>query len=542
MTAIPIDRSGLTASPTAASTRWLVLGGALIIQLILGTVYGYSVFWQPLEARWFPPVLTEAEAKARIEAGQEVTAGAVIVPDAAAAERERAVRQGYLKYAFGICLLSFATSMVLAGRIQDVRGPRVTATIGGVLLGSGFLVASRLQYEVTFQIAHAVLMGLVVVAALGVYEVLFPRAAERSHPLIRHLPLGVATFVIVAGVGLAQRHVHGDTTGRLLLFWATVGLLAGIGIGFAYVSPIAALVKWFPQHKGLVSGIAVAGFGFGAFLFSGKSVLGAVGFIERYGIETFFGVHGLVCLLAVCGGALLLRNPPQVQQVQASGSAAVGPELTWQELLRSPAFYVIWLMFFSGALAGLMVIGILKPFAGAQLVAAASAGGAALDEATTRELLARGAGAVGVLAIFNALGRIFWGLASDRAGRTAALTAMFLLQALMLLMLTNLRSEWSLAVGAAWVGFNFGGNFALFPSLTADLFGTRNLGANYGWVFTSYGLAGVSGVALGNAAMQWTGSYFAAFAIAAALCVLSALLALGLPAVRARWRPMAAAA
>jgi OFA family oxalate/formate antiporter-like MFS transporter len=526
MSTILVGGATVAAPSVAASTRWQVLGGALIIQLILGTVYGYSVFWQPLEARWFPPVLTEAEATARIEAGSAVPANAVIVSDAAAAARERAARQGYLKYAFGICLLSFAGSMVLAGRIQDVRGPRITAAIGGVLLAAGFLVASQLQHAATFQIAHAVLMGLIVVAALGAYEALVPRDADRSHPLVRHIPLGVATFVVVAGVWLAQNFVSGGAAERLLLFWATVGLLAGVGIGFAYVCPIAALVKWFPQHKGLVSGIAVAGFGFGAFLFSGKSVLGAVGFIERYGIETFFGVHGLVCLLAVCGGALLLRNPPQTERPRAAEPAAArvtGVDLTWQELLRSAPFYVIWLMFFSGALAGLMVIGILKPFAGAQLVAAASAGGAALDEATTRELLAKGAAVVGVLAIFNALGRIFWGLASDRVGRTAALTAMFLLQALMLLALATLRSEWSLAVGAAWV------------------FGSRNLGANYGWVFTSYGVAGVSGVALGNAAMQWTGSYFAAFAIAAGLCVLSGVLALALPAVRERWQRAALA-
>lgn len=545
MSTISVGGAAVAAPSVTASTRWQVLAGALIIQLILGTVYGYSVFWQPLEARWFPPVLTEAEAAARVEAGLAVPADAVIVSDAAAAARERAARQGYLKYAFGICLLSFAASMVVAGRLQDVRGPRVTATIGGVLLGAGFLVASQLQQAVTFQIAHAVLMGLLVVAALGAYESLVSREAVRSNPFLRHIPLGVATFVVVAGVSLAQSYVSGGTADRLLLFWASVGLLAGVGIGFAYVCPIAALVKWFPQHKGLVSGIAVAGFGFGAYLFSGKSVLGAVGFIDRFGIETFFGVHGVVCLLAVCGGALLLRNPPQAERPRATdpyAARSAGVDLTWQELLRSPPFYVIWLMFFSGALAGLMVIGILKPFAGAQLVAAASAGGAVLDEATTRALLAKGAAAVGVLAIFNALGRIFWGLASDRVGRTAALTAMFLLQAVMLLALVTLKSEWSLAVGAAWVGFHFGGNFALFPSLTADLFGSRNLGANYGWVFTSYGVAGVSGVALGNAAMQWTGSYFAAFAIAAALCVLSGLLALALPAVRARWQRAALAA
>lgn len=503
MTTIAVQ-SAASNTLSMVRTRWHVLLGAIIIQLILGTVYGYSIFWQPLEREWLSAT-----------------------PDVAAAS---GIGQNQLKYAFGICLLSFAGSMVFAGRLQDLRGPRFTATLGGCLLALGFLIAGQAQYLATFYLCHGVLMGGITIALLLIYHLLVGRLDEQALPALRYLPLGIVAAVVVTGVTLGNRLISGDAHDRLLLLWASVGLVAGAGIGFAYVCPIAALVKWFPRHKGLVSGIAVAGFGLGAWLFSQKWIFGAVGFIERFGIQRFFIVHALVCLVAVCCGAVLLCNPPATSSAApgAAGArlaAASVRDLTWRQTLRTPSFYVVWLMFFSGALAGLMVIGILKPFAGQQLIDAAQRGAAPLDDDARRTLLLRGAEAVAWLAVFNAIGRIVWGLLSDRIGRRPAMTAMFLLQAAAMLLLATLQTPFALAAGAACVGFNFGGNFAVFPSLTADLFGTRNLGANYGWVFTSYGIAGVSGVAIGNLAMQATGSYFTAFAIAAALCALSALLA-----------------
>lgn len=126
----------------------------------------------------------------------------------------------------------------------------------------------------------------------------------------------------------------------------------------------------------------------------------------------------------------------------------------------------------------------------------------------------KGAAAVGLLAIFNAVGRIVWGSISDRIGRTPTFVAMFLLKAGIMFFLAGMKTEASLSIGAAMVGFNLGGNFALFPSATADFFG-----ANYGWVFTSYGIAGVVGIAAGNFAKVLTGSYAAAFTLAAVCCL-----------------------
>lgn len=543
-------------APTGAG-RFLVLIGAIIVQLILGTVYGYSIFWEPLEAEVYPRIVTQEAYDAAVAAGQDV-AGLRPVPTEADVATERASQQGRLKYAFAIAILSFALVMVIAGRVQDIKGPRFTATIGAVLMGLGFLLAGLMSHPIVFYIAHAAFAGAVTLVLLMLFEALFAGVPRERYPILRHVPLAIVTAVVVAGVVLGGQYVgRSGELDKLLLIWGTIGFLAGAGIGFAYVCPIAALIRWFPRHKGLVSGLAVAGFGFGAYLFSLKQAdYFALGFISSHGVVRFFLVHALVCFVAVTLGAMLLRNPPGWHSAPAAAA-----DTTWQQTLRRPAFYVLWLMFFSGALAGLMVIGIVKVFAGEQLVEAARsadpAGWVSAALAAAREsrgagfagwragfgtdaqaaaawIMLKGAAAVGWLAIFNAVGRIVWGFVSDRIGRTLAFVAMFLFQAVVMFILIRMHTELTLGVAAALVGFNFGGNFALFPSATADLFGARNLGANYGWVFTSYGIAGVAGIYAGNTAKLMTGSYGAAFALAGTLCVVSAVLAIGLHVARRR--------
>lgn len=509
-------------TPLRIRIRWQVLIGAIVIQLILGTVYGYSIFWTPLQSQVYPTVMTEAEFTARGGAVSDIVNGRApsgewIVADESAAKRLRAAQQGNLKYAFAICILSFALVMVVAGRVQDLLGPRIPAMIGAALMGAGFLLAGLMSFRIVFFVAHAAFAGVVVILLLMLLHVVFRRGWLEDPELRLYMSQGIVASVIVAAILLGQQYIgRSESLDRLMLLWGTIGFLAGAGIGFAYVCPIASLIKWFPEHKGLVSGVAVAGFGFGAYVFKDRTI-GAVSYIESHGVQPFFLLHALVCFIAISFGALLLRNPPDTP------AAADTEQSAWQETLRRPAFYVLWLMFFSGALAGLMVIGILAVFAGEQLVAVQNATGqAAVD------LMKKGADAVGALAICNALGRVVWGYISDRIGRTNALLIMFLFQTVTMLMLAGMKTELTLALGAAAVGFNFGGNFALFPSLTADLFGARNLGINYGWVFTAYGVAGVVGVTAGNTAKILTGSYQSAFIFAAGLCALSALLAVGL--------------
>jgi len=466
-----VNTTTVLSQPAKSSARWLVLIGAVVVQLVLGTVYGYSIFWEPLEAEIFPAVITQAQYDAQVAGGEQVTR-TVVVADEQEAEMLRNQHQGYLKYAFSICILSFAVVMVIAGRVQDIKGPRFTATVGAIFMGAGFILAGMMESTIVFFIAHAAFAGAVCIVLLMFYHTLFGSLDQEEYPILKHIPLAIVAAVIVAGVVLGDQYVgKSGEFDKLFLLWGTVGFLAGAGIGFAYVCPLAALIKWFPEHKGLVSGLAVAGFGFGAYLFAGKTWFGALSFIQTQGITPFFLVHGLICLVVISLGATLLRNPP-TQEAQARLSS----DSRWQETLRRPSFYALWLMYFSGALAGLMVIGIVKVFAGEQLLAGA---GGDLDLETTKALMLKGAAAVGWLAIFNAVGRIVWGFVSDCVGRTAAFVAMFSFQAIMMFMLVGVETELTLAIAASIVGFNFGGNFALFPSATADLFGARNLGANH---------------------------------------------------------------
>ena len=500
--------------------RFQVLAGAILVQLILGTVYGYSIFWEPLTSNIFPAVITTAQEVTQIAAGT-FAEKTIVVADAAAVEIEIAKQQGILKYSFSICILSFAAVMVIAGRVQDVQGPRIPAIIGGFLMGTGFIYAGLMTNAIAFYLAHALFAGVVTVLILMIFHAFLGHLDEKSI-IVRYAPMGIMTTCIVASIMLGNQYVGKIAEmDRLLLLWGTIGFMAGSGIGFAYVCPIAALMKWFPEQKGLVSGLAVAGFGLGAYLFSQK--WGALGYISKEGIFPFFIMHGVVCIVAVTAGALLLSNPPLTTSVSKKTAL---PDSAWQETLKNPAFYLLWLMFFSGAMAGLMVIGIIKVFAGEQLVAAAIEAGRTLTASETSALMLKGTAAVGLLAIFNAIGRIAWGFISDRIGRTWTFVIMFVLQAGIMFFFAGMKTELSLSMGAALVGFNFGGNFALFPSATADFFGAKNLGANYGWVFTSYGIAGVVGIAAGNYAKVLTGSYAAAFMLAAVLCLLSAGLAI----------------
>ncbi len=499
--------------------RFQVLAGAILVQLILGTVYGYSIFWEPLTADIFPVVITEAQQAAQNSA--EIAETTIIVANNAEMKVEMAKQQGILKYAFSICILSFATVMVIAGRVQDVKGPTIPAIIGALLMGSGFIYAGLMTNAIVFYLAHALFAGVVTLLVLMLFDT-FLGHLDKESVIVRYAPMSIMTTCIVASIMLGNQYVGKIAEmDRLLLLWGTIGFMAGAGIGFAYVCPIAALVKWFPEQKGLVSGIAVAGFGLGAYLFSQK--WGALGYISEQGIFPFFIIHGLVCIVGITAGALLLCNPPSTE---SASNKTVLPDSTWQETLKNPAFYLLWLMFFSGAMAGLMVIGIIKVFAGEQLVTAASEAGKVLTAPETSALMLKGAAAVGLLAIFNAVGRIVWGFLSDKIGRTPTFVAMFSLQAGVMFFLAGMKTEAALSIGAALVGFNFGGNFALFPSATADFFGAKHLGANYGWVFTAYGIAGVVGIAAGNFAKVLTGSYAAAFTLAAALCLLSAGLAI----------------
>lgn len=331
------------------------------------------------------------------------------------------------------------------------------------------------------------------------------------------------------GLGYAAARFAGTS------FWGhliSIGLVGGAGIGLAYVVPIAVGVKWFPDKKGMLTGLAVAGFGFGALIWI--KLAGSWGhLIDKLGVANVFLAYGIAFAALVLIGSIWMVNPPEGYRPEgwqpptpSGGAAATGAtNLTSGEMLATPQFYMLWLMFIAGAMPGLMVIGCISLFANETLQSRGLSAEAANAAAGTAW------GVFGALA--NGLGRIAWGMLSDRLGRKLSLFLMLALQGVVMLLFYQMGfSTGLLYLGAAIIGFNFGGNFALFPAATADFFGNKTVGANYGWVFTAYGVGGIVGPHLGG----WFGdiaetrgqiSFWATpFTIVGIACLVAAVLAL----------------
>jgi len=311
---------------------------------------------------------------------------------------------------------------------------------------------------------------------------------------------------VILGLGYILAGAVSGTNHLLMLIF--IGIFGGAGIGLGYVCPIAAGNKWFPDKKGLITGLAVAGFGAGALIF--VKLAGAwANLIYDVGVNQTFFIYGIIFAIAVIVGALFLSNPPKDWKPTGWEPLAVAKktglstyDFNYRQMLKTRQFYFLWITFILSAGAGLMVIGNLKNFGYFE-------GGLTLAEAGT---------ALAMLAIFNGLGRIVWGWLSDKIGRKLAINLMVLLQGLMLIGILFIGKTVSgLTLAACWIGFNFGGNFALFPAATADYFGLKNLGTNYGWVFTAYGVGGIFGPILAGKIYDITGSYSLAFIILAVL-------------------------
>lgn len=328
---------------------------------------------------------------------------------------------------------------------------------------------------------------------------------------------GPRRLVVAGGVVLGAGYLFAGLLGGTQ-FWPVflgVGVIGGTGIGLAYVVPIAVGMRWFPDKKGFITGLAVAGFGFGAMLW--VKLAGAWGhLIEQMGLGATFMVYGLVFLAAVVVGGIWMIFPPEDWRpdgyVPPQGSDQEGADgaFTSGEMLRTSQYYLILLTFAISASAGLMTIGLMKLFPIQALT------GAGMDPAAASAIA--GTAMAVCFSLANGLGRIAWGTLSDRIGRKASIILMMSSQgAVVILFQWMAGQEHLLYLGATIIGFNFGGNFALFPTVTADTFGSKYIGQNYGWVFLAYGLGGIIGPVLGGK-LGDLNNYPLAFTICGALC------------------------
>jgi OFA family oxalate/formate antiporter-like MFS transporter len=327
----------------------------------------------------------------------------------------------------------------------------------------------------------------------------------RSGPRIVALTAGV-----LYGLGI---FLASFAEGSLTLLYLTYGLIAGAGIGLGYIVPVATLIKWFPDKRGFITGIAVAGFGGGAF----ATALVAKSLVASSGVFSAFSILGIIYLVMVVGGALFMKNPPEGYRppgwepdTDGSGDAS-GVDYDLGGALKTWQWFALWALLFLNVTAGIAIITEAAPMAAT--IAGVSATVAA--------------GLVSIISVGNALGRFFWAWLSDAIGRKWVFFTMFLLQAVLLVLLPFLgaASFLLLAILTFIIVSCYGGGFGTMPAFTADYFGPTNVGKVYGLILTAWSFGGVLGPLLISAILDSTKSYTLAFYILAGIMAASAIVA-----------------
>ena len=303
---------------------------------------------------------------------------------------------------------------------------------------------------------------------------LLPRVGPRR--------LAVTGSVMFAGgYMLASLALHLDT---LALFYVGYGVIGGAGIGLGYVTPVATVAKWFPDKKGLATGIVVMGFGVGAFLLSKGLAPLLVSHLAGDLSQVFLGLGVIfACILIPC--SLLLSNPPTAveavaEQTSADESDSVAP------YLRSSEFVLMWIVFFCNIAAGISIIS----FQSELLQEVWGLADPTVEPATLAEY---GATLIAVSSLCNGVGRLFWGLLSDRLGRVRVFRILLASQMVVFGILMTERNPWVFSALVCYVLLCFGGGFATMPSFVLDVFGPQKMSTIYGTILTAWAAAGICG-------------------------------------------------
>ncbi|MCW5662874.1 MAG: OFA family MFS transporter [Piscinibacter sp.] len=320
----------------------------------------------------------------------------------------------------------------------------------------------------------------------------------------------ITSGVVLVGVGMILSGLVPSS--NVLALTLAFGGIVGTGIGFAYACVTPAAMKWFhPGKKGLVSGITVGGFGLAAVYLAPLCTK----LIAMFGISHTFLILGSAVLLIGLPLTRLISNPPEgfvpigpaMQNGQANASVSAR-EYPWRQMLKTRQFYFLWVMFLFSSSAGVMIIGNLASIA------------------TVQAGIANPALLVSLLAICNATGRVGGGVLSDKIGRTNTMLLAFALQAANMLLFASYRDEMTLIGGIVTAGIAYGALMSVFPSTTADFYGLKNYGANYGVLYTAWGVSGFVGPLLAGWAVDSTGSFRMAYNASAGLLVVAILLGL----------------
>lgn len=311
------------------------------------------------------------------------------------------------------------------------------------------------------------------------------------------------------GLGVSLSSLAGN---RLWWLYLSYGVLAGAGLGLGYIVPVATLVKWFPDKRGMITGIAVAGFGAGALITAPV----ATRLIAQVGPLNTFAILGVVYFVAVTGAGCFMQNPPAgyrppnwmpsgEQQTQRADRS-----FTLKEAIRTWQWYGLWTLLFLNTTAGIAIISQAAPMA--QEIAHVSA--------------AQAATMIGIISIANGIGRFLWAWLSDFVGRRSVFLMMFPIQAVVFLLLPSVESFSLFTMLVCLILLCYGGGFGTLPAFAADYFGAEHVGSIYGLMLTAWGFAGVLGPTLIAAMRQNTGGYQQALYMIAGLMLVSTVIPL----------------
>src|SRR5512136_402834 len=357
--------------------------------------------------------------------------------------------------------------------------------------------------ETETQITFMICIGMIgIAAALG--GTLVDKKGPKFVATIGGILFGIGTLL----AGLA------DQIGNIWLLYLGFGFIAGLGNGFGYITPIATLIRWFPDKRGLVTGLAVMGFGGGAF-FMGKI---APPMVISMGVANTFYIWGAIFLVLVTASAQLYKNPPKGWlpagfTPKATGVSAAD-SFTFDEAVKTPQWWMLWCMLFLNISAGLGLISQLSPMAQDVIKKA--------DPTIAAAALALAGGSILAYAsIFNGLGRLFWAWTSDAIGRKNVFIAMFITQAALYILLPQIDNQMIFTIVACYLLACYGGGFATMPAFAADSFGPGYIGKVYGMMLTAWAAAGIVGP-LVFAQIKGIAVY-----VAAGLLIVGLLLALG---------------
>jgi MFS transporter, OFA family, oxalate/formate antiporter len=401
------------------NNRYLIAGAGVAIQVALGAVYAWSVFRTPLATRFGWSI-------------SEIT------------------------LTFTISIFVLGVAAFFGGIWLNKSGPRTVALAGGLLYGSGVILASLSN--------------------------------------------------------------HG-------LWWLYVsyGVIGGAGLGFGYIVPVAVLVKWFPDRRGLITGIAVGGFGAGALVTAPI----ATRLIERVGVLSTFAYLGSGYLLVTLIAGLFMKNPPEGWQppgliTQRTQSERSRDDYSLREALGTWQWWALWVILFLNTSAGISIISQEAP----------------LFQELTHVTVAVAAGMVGIVSIGNALGRVFWAWISDSITRKAAFIVMFAIQIVLFWTLPSITGA-ALLTGIAFIILMcYGGGFGTMPAFTADYFGSKNVGPIYGLMLTAWGAASAFGPLLIAHMREVSGSYRGAIHTIGIIMLVSTALPLVLHPPLSKFKPV----